>query len=425
MSVRHPIRFLIGSGILDLGDQDMADKIRVTDYDVFCGIDVDAKKNVAVFVDWQDNMKRVVFPKQAEALLSYARRHFPGRRIAYVYEAGPTGYGLYDKLVGAGERCLITAPSTVARKPGERVKTNGLDAGKLALNLRGGQIEGIVVPSRLYRDLRHLVQWRNVCVKEVGRRQRRIKSLFLFEGMDFPGPRWTRAVMESLHQQEARPVVKFKLQSLLRSLKGAQKEREQADKALRRFCKRDEELNRSMKYALSVPGIGWKTASHFIARVAGCRGLTSVKSTSGFLGLGASEFSTGPRVIRGRITAVGDRALRSKLIQCAWRAIRDDPEAKEAYNKVYRSNPLQYAKQKAIVAVARLTVTRLHAVLRDQRFYCQTQAYRATRGSFPGIDPILPQSEGTPKADPEARLRSKGSRESALKKEYGGGSNSV
>jgi transposase len=60
--------------------------------------------------------------------VNYVRKHFPGQRVAFTYEAGPTGFGLHDELVQQAYTCVVVAPSKVPRVPGERVKTNRLDS---------------------------------------------------------------------------------------------------------------------------------------------------------------------------------------------------------------------------------------------------------------------------------------------------------
>ena len=49
------------------------------------------------------------------------------------YEAGPTGYGLCRKLQKEGFACVIIAPSTIAKAPGQKVKTDRMDAGSHGL----------------------------------------------------------------------------------------------------------------------------------------------------------------------------------------------------------------------------------------------------------------------------------------------------
>ena len=80
--------------------------------------------------------------------------------------------------------------------PGQRVKTNRLDARKLSENLRGGQLRSIHVPSPRYRELRHLVQLRDTHVSQLTATKCRIKALLLYEGMAFPGSgQWSARVL--------------------------------------------------------------------------------------------------------------------------------------------------------------------------------------------------------------------------------------
>jgi len=92
-------------------------------YDVFAGLDVDKKSMAVIFTDHEQLMQSLRLPYSAAQLLNYVRKRFPGQRLAFVYEAGPTGFGLYDELVAAGHPCLVVAPPMVPTAPGKRVKT--------------------------------------------------------------------------------------------------------------------------------------------------------------------------------------------------------------------------------------------------------------------------------------------------------------
>ena len=98
-----------------------------------------------------------------------------------------------------------------------------------------------------------------------------------------------------------------------------------------------------MKYMMSVCGIGWIMASQLLARIGDWRELKNMRQLAGFLGLVPSEHSTGERIDRGSITRTGDDRLRSKLIQAAWSAIRQDGELREFYSSVCRKHPRQMA----------------------------------------------------------------------------------
>jgi transposase len=248
------------------------------DYDIFVGLDVDQRSMAITFTDHGTMQKSLKLPYSATQLLNYTEKHFLGQRLAFVYEAGPTGFGLHDELRAAHQFCLVVSPSMVPQAPRKKVKTNRLDSKKLSEGLRGGQLQGIHVPAQSYRELRHLVQLRDTQVAQLKATKQRIKSLLLYEGIPFPEAhgKWTVPALRELD-------------------------------------------------------------------------------------------STGDKENRGEITRIGDKRLRSKLIQCAWIAIRKDPELRAFYRRVYERQPQKVAARKAIVAVARKLTTRMYAVLKQQR----------------------------------------------------------
>ena len=337
-------------------------------YDVFAGLDVDKKNMAVIFTDHQQLMQSLRLPYSAAQLLSYVRKHFAQQRVAFVYEAGSTGFGLYDELVAGGYPCLVVAPSMVPTAPGQRVKTNRLDARKLSENLRGGQLRSIHVPSSSYRELRHLVQLRDTHVSQLTATKCRIKALLLFEGMAFPGNgQWSARVLRELAALPCSEAVHFKLEHLIGTLHFHFNSAATVQKQIRTFCQNDPELLQSITLVKSIPGIGWIVAAHLVARLGDWREIDNVRSIAGFLGLVSSEHSTGDKQNRGPITRAGDSHLRNKLVQSAWVAIRKDPELREFYRRIFARHPQKVAARKAIVAVARKLTTRIYAVLKEQR----------------------------------------------------------
>src|SRR5258707_11626337 len=71
----------------------------------------------------------------------------PNRRLHFVYEAGPCGFGIHRHLTSHGEDCVVVSPSMIPKRSGERVKTDrrggqnrsGLDRGRA---MRGGHPAG-------------------------------------------------------------------------------------------------------------------------------------------------------------------------------------------------------------------------------------------------------------------------------------------
>ena len=55
-----------------------------------------------------------------------------GRALHVVYEAGPCGFVIYRHLAKKGFTVAVIAPSSIPRKPGDRIKTDRRDAMMLA-----------------------------------------------------------------------------------------------------------------------------------------------------------------------------------------------------------------------------------------------------------------------------------------------------
>jgi transposase len=99
---------------------------------------VDKNRIAVIFTDHQGFIRSLSMPYKVEHLLKHVRKHFPDQKVAFAYETGPTGYGLYDGLVAQAYPCLSAAPSMISKAPGQRVKSNRLDSRGLSENLRGG-----------------------------------------------------------------------------------------------------------------------------------------------------------------------------------------------------------------------------------------------------------------------------------------------
>ncbi len=354
-------------------DSTLARKLQPQDYDVFVGMDVDKRSIALTQVDHLGLERSVTMPHEGPVLLSYLEKHLRGRRVACVYEAGPTGFGLYDTLSQAGYPCRVVTPSAVPTPRGRRVRTNRLDSQKLARQLRGGDLKGIRVPSEDYRMLREYVQLRTLHKLEAVRSKQRIKALFLRHSLEFPaatpGGYWSRAVIQQVREYPCAPALQFKLRSLLITLEFSQLQAAQAQTEMRRFVQATPELAESVRYAMSLPGVGWIVATYAVARIGDWRLLETSPETASFFGLTQREDSTGDEAKRGPITKAGDPVMRALLIEAAWTAIRKDPELRRFYERVKASHARDKAARIAIVAVARKLAGRLHCVLKERREY--------------------------------------------------------
>jgi transposase len=359
-------------------------RIKPIEFDLFCGMDVDKRSISLTFVSHEGLVKSLKIPYDSSNLMQYVRRRFSEKRIAFIYEAGPTGFGLYDDLVSQGYVCLVVAPTHISRSPADRVKTNRIDSRKLAEKLRGGEIKGIHVPNRLYRDLRHLMHLRETVVRQQVATKLRIKMLLLLEGIQFPGTtpkeRWSPEALNRLSCLQTGWAIRFKLDEYLLTLQFYKEQLKGINQKILQFCGENSELSKCMKLLCSIPGIGIVVSIYLLARIGDCRYLSNSREIAHLLGMVPVENSTGDQIRKGSISKMGDAITRSKLIETAWVSIRKDPELMEFYERIKARNPVPIGARKAIVAVARKLTTRIYAVLRYQRPYFIKDVFASGEG---------------------------------------------
>ena len=145
----------------------------------------------------------------AVQLVNYLRRTYPGGSYLCAYEAGFSGYGLYESLIQSGISCLVVhaADISLSHKESE-YKTDKRDALKIAKALRSGQLRGIHVPDARLQEERSLIRFRQQLRKDKIRQKGRIKSLLAFHSVEVPKEwqtsRWSRPMRSWLWNLELR-----------------------------------------------------------------------------------------------------------------------------------------------------------------------------------------------------------------------------
>ena len=157
------------------------------------GLDVHARSVMAVAIDEDTGevRRQRLTPAFGDITGWLGRLEGP---VAVVYEAGPTGFGLYRHLQAQGMSCVVAAPSKLHRPAGDRVKTDTNDAMLLARLLRLGEITAVAVPSLEQETARDLVRAREDCRGDLMRARHRLSKLLLRHGQVYSGgAAWTGA----------------------------------------------------------------------------------------------------------------------------------------------------------------------------------------------------------------------------------------
>lgn len=303
----------------------------------YVGLDVDSKGfSVAVFVPetgeiYQKRLKPCVGP-----LCEWLQK-IPGKK-KICYEAGFLGYSLQRKLARAGYECEIVAPSLIPEVRGQRVKTDRLDAIKLAKYLASGLLTQISVPDEEDEAARGLVRSRQFAVKQLTQVKNRITGLCRAQGWDFKGEKNQKCYWTSLHEswlkeklEEARSGVRVNLELLLLQ-RGQLMELIAKYEGVIRVISEQPRYQRANKALRVYRSIDTMTAMTLITELGDIERFASPRQLASYVGFDIQEYSSGGEHNRYGITRLGNAYLRYALVEATQYALHR-PKVSRALTK--------------------------------------------------------------------------------------------
>ncbi len=281
------------------------------------GLDVHARSVVAAAIDGATGevIKARLVPS-VEVVIDWLRRL--AGQVAVVYEAGPTGFGLFRALTGAGFECTVAAPSKIVRAAGDRVKTDARDALLLARLLRMGEITAVRVPSVGEEAARDLVRAREDARGDLMRVRHRLSKLLLRHGhVYYGGAAWTAA-----HDTWMRKIV-FELPGTATAFDADYEavaltlaRRDRLDDQITAMAA-DSEFTAITRRLCCLRGVSTLTGFALAVEI-GDWARFSGASIGAYLGLTPSEHSSGESRRQGGITKTGNTHARRLLVEAAW-----------------------------------------------------------------------------------------------------------
>lgn len=339
--------------------------------DVFVGIDVDKHSFAFTVKERSGMMYSKKIPAKPEQLQQFLKSRYATESVLCAYEAGPTGFHLYDYLNQQAQACIVIAPHALPKSAADVVvKNNRLDSQRIVQQLSAGNLHPIRVPEGPYRQLRHLVSLRHQYAAMQRTAKQRIRALLLFEHLQDPlesDRHWSNRFITALQKIPCSGAVQQRLESLLRDLAYAREQLAASERHLRLFVKEQPEIYTYVQYLKSIPGIGFIIAVSILGRSGNPALLQHVHELGAFVGVVPKEHSSGDVVHYGGITHRGDRQLRALLVEAAWRAIRFDRELEQFYQRIRARHGTKGNSQVAIVAVANKLTRIIYRVLKDKR----------------------------------------------------------
>ena len=288
---------------------------------------------------------------------------FAGGTIRIAYEAGPTGFNLYDEFVADGMDCIVVPPSLIPVESGNRVKTDKRDSRKLAQYLESHGLKNVYVLSKEERAHRQFVRTRRQLSNHRTDVMRQIKSLLLFHGIPSPGGErrfWTRPVLRALRSSTPDEYVSRSLNALIDLYEYLTQQVKHLTREVCRLARR-ERYARRVELLTSIPGVGVLSAMEILTELQDVSRFATADQLAAFLGLTPSQYSSGQHVRMGKITHAGNHRLRTRMVECSWIAIKKDPFLQRTYEGIKKRR----GAKRAIVAVSRKLIIRIRRILLD------------------------------------------------------------
>ena len=303
------------------------------------------------------------------SLRGHLRNNFPECEITVIYEAGFKGFGLHDKLKEDGIDCIVTPPTKVTQEKRNPVKTDKIDARRLATVLEKKDYKACAVPDQERREDRQISRLLVQTQKEIVREKNRIRKFFDFHGYaeDFKAGVWQEKDYQEARTKELPPTLKVALDIYFEMLDKLKEIQKTLHKKVMDMTKKDRYKD-AVRIISSASGVGKLTAIRLVLEWGedlGAR-FKSGGSLACFSGLTQSEYSTGDTIRKGRITGIGRGYIRAWLIQCSWMCIKKDAAMLEAFNRITKNTG---SKKKAIVAIARKLVVRIWTCVNKKQEY--------------------------------------------------------
>ncbi len=322
----------------------------------FIGFDIH-KKTISFCAKAQDGsiLDEATIPARHSTLLAWAQtrpRPWIGAMEATLF----TGW-IYDLLKPLAQELKVAHPAMLKAIAASKKKNDKVDARTIADLLRCNLLPECYMTPCAIRDLRRVLRYRNLVVRQATRMKNRIAGLLMETGTPYNkgrlhGRAYFSELLESLREipgsvmellQLSRGQVEFFVAIQRRLLKG--------------LCEHPD-LSERVKRLQSIPGVGEIMALTWALEVGEVERLPSIAQAVSYCGLTSAQHSSAGKEQRGPISKQRNKHLQTILIETAKLAPRRNPQLAVVHEReLQRGN-----RNQATLAVARKMVAYLMAV---------------------------------------------------------------
>ena len=291
---------------------------------LFIGLDTHKVSTEVAYIEDQRSAQSIHYGKIASTksaikkLVRTFESKYPKATLHFTYEAGPCGYWIYRLITSLGHCCYVVAPSLIAKKPGDKVKTDKRDALRLAKLLKTEDLTAIYVPEPEDESVRDLSRARETAMKDLNDARFQLKALLLRNNIGYKGKaNWSKKHLRWLSEIVlSHPAQQIVLQESLQTV----------NERINRLERLSNELKHQIvnwryypivKALQAMRGIRLIVAAGVVSELGDLTRFDHPRKLMSYLGLVPSEHSSGDRRRLGSITKCGNTRARRLLTEGA------------------------------------------------------------------------------------------------------------
>ena len=280
-------------------------------------------------------------------------------------ESSCVWYNIYEYL--SEERKLdvsLSNPFKTRAIASAKIKTDKLDAVKLADLLRGGYIAECYVPDRWIMDLRQLVRHRITLVRMRTKLKNKIHGITLMQGVKITTDGTPTTKFSNSYIQKLKELNDYRIDAYLRLIDSLDLEIKKVSKEIQSRAEKED----MAKLLVTIPGIVYYSALLILSEIGNINRFPDSYHLCSYAGLVPLTHSSGGITYHGAITKTGSKHLRWIMIECVRAHIRlnKDSNITRFYTRLAKRKG---NNSKAAVAAASKLLKVVYWIMKEKRKY--------------------------------------------------------
>jgi transposase len=345
--------------------------------DKYIGMDMDSKKIAVCVVDSNSRESHATLKPELCAVRPFiASQKAGGHRVVVVYEISGQAGWWYDNLTDVADEVWVANPTKMTWIYRTATKNDRMDARKMAVLARIGELPTVYMPDAAVRQWRQMIGHRRDLMRKQTAVKNQIRALLKSQGITRPPSKgsWWKAVhrawMVSLCA-ETSCLWRIQLAGLLDQLTLLEGQAKRVTAALDAILADKPQA----PLLLSIPGVGPRTTEAVLAYTDDIGRFKSHKEFSSYLGLTPTLDESGSARRLGHITKQGPSVVRWLLVECSWMVVRKSPSMRAFCERVMGGQPSR--RKIAMIAVARKLAEIMRAMLLSSQRFSDTLVRQA------------------------------------------------